>query len=450
MSNLILDNDFYELVIAYNVLTNETYLTSIIDKLSPTFFKNQDVKLIIDIITKFYQTNSSLPTPTEIKSYLINQQQKDSFKNVVQSFKSLDTKFNQEELFRNTEKFIKEKSMYDIIVKTVDEFAKNKIDINKTMEEVEKACGITLIDNLGHNYFKQIDKHCNELQDIYKYISTGWKWLDDKLGGGFLESGKALYVYTGFTNVGKSLFLGNNTVNVLKQNKCVVLISLEMSELVYSRRFTAQLTKIKNNEIPNSISQIRECINKYTTEHPGAQLIVKEFPPKSITVNHIKAYLKKLKANGVKPDLIVIDYINLLLPTVISNSSYENVKMITEQLRALSYYTGCSILTASQINRSGAGVSNPGMETISESIGLSFTADAQFGIWQNDSDRELGIIHLGIQKNRFGPAFGTTSLKINYDNFLIDETSDLFTSSEALKDTTNSLDKFLLDNKNSG
>ena len=95
--------------------------------------------------------------------------------------------------------------------------------------------------------------------------------------------------------------------------------------------------------------------------------------------------------------MIVIDYVNLLRSTFNGNS-YERIKDNTEQLRALSYVFNCPIITATQLNRSGYDEVNPGLDTISESIGLAATADAIFSLWQEEEDAELGIIKLGVMK----------------------------------------------------
>jgi hypothetical protein len=110
----------------------------------------------------------------------------------------------------------------------------------------------------------------------------------------------------------------------------------------------------------------------------------------------------------------VLDYLNLIGPTEKGLNSYESVKQITEAVRAMSYHFECPVITATQTNRSAYNEANPGLETTSESMGLSHTADAQFSIWTEEEDFELGIIHLGITKNRFGPRDCHTVLQIDY------------------------------------
>ena len=101
------------------------------------------------------------------------------------------------------------------------------------MNKFETACNINLNVDVGVNYFEDVDRHIDDMNRQEKYVSSGWEWLDKKLNGGFIESGRALYVFAGETNVGKSILLGNIATNLCKQNKKVLLISLEMSEMLY-------------------------------------------------------------------------------------------------------------------------------------------------------------------------------------------------------------------------
>ena len=179
------------------------------------------------------------------------------------------------------------------------------------------------------------------------------------------------------------------------------------------------------SNLPNQIEDLKSGIDSYKKAHTKAKLMIKEFPPQSVTPMQIKAYIDRLVKKGIKPDAIVIDYINLLAPPEKGKNSYESIKAITEQIRALSYHFECPVITATQANRSAYGEANPGLETMSESMGLSHTADAQFSIWSEEGDVELGQIHLGINKNRFGPIQGHTVLELDYPTLTLRDPSDV-------------------------
>ena len=91
----------------------------------------------------------------------------------------------------------------------------------------------------------------------------------------------------------------------------------------------------------------------------------------------------------------------------------------------MSYLFECPIISATQLNRSGFDQDNPDLATISESIGLAATADVIMSIYQNEEDRELSIIRLGMMKNRYGPRGNTKAMRIDYPTLSIEEADDM-------------------------
>lgn len=439
-----IDIDHFEHVIALNLSGNEIYAAAVFDALDLKFIKNSDVRNYIGIIKDFYIKRSVLPNASEIKVYLGTDELRKSFASVLTRFKQMDTVFNPEELLSNTEVFIRERAIAcaisDSLTKRDQE---GTIDAGFTFDVIEKACNISLVDDLGHDYFYQIDKHIEDLKSTHKYISTGYKWLDKMMGGGLLESGRAIYIFTGGTNSGKSIILGNIAVNIVKQRRNVLIVSLEMPEVIYTTRVDAQLNRIPIQKLCNQTSELKQKVEKFKKENPAARLFIKEFPPHGVTAAHIKAYVKKLQIKEqLKIDVVVLDYINLVRPFVHTPSTYQNVKSVTEELRALTYpiNLGCPIVSATQLNRSGTDVVDPGLDTLSESMGLGHTADFLASIYSDENERNLGRTNLGMQKNRFGPNYGTQAFKIDYETLAIDEAPDMFSSqTEQTQDITDSL-----------
>jgi replicative DNA helicase len=415
-----LDLDFFENIITYKAITDESYLSSIVDYIKPAYFKNKDIKAVFLIIKEFFENRGTVPTLTEVKSHLTTPELKASFTTVVKSFTDLDKKFNNDELFANTETFLKEKAIFHTMMEVVDDINRNAVNTSVVLEKFEAACNISLTTETGLNLFEDVDPLVESINSEHRHISTGWSWLDEKIGGGFLETGRAMYIFTGETNIGKSIFLGNIATNIASQGKSVLLVSLEMPELIYAQRLSSSITKIPLSKLKSEVLTLKNQLEEYHSDNPNAQILIKEFPPSTITPLFLKSYIKKLKNAGHKFDAIVVDYVNLL-NSPIGTNSYERVKHATEQLRALSYEFSCPVITATQLNRSGYSISEPGMNTISESIGLAQTADVIMSIWQEDTDRELGIIRMGTMKNRFGAAFGNCLMRIDYSTLSITE-----------------------------
>jgi len=427
-----LDLDYFENILIYKSLTDSGYLASIADFVKPEYFKDKAIASIFDIIKDFTEKRNKLPTTTEIKSYLVSDEQKESFKGLVKSFNDIDKNLDKEELYDNTERFLKEKAVYHTMLNVAEDVSSGEVDTSVVLDKFEKSCNINLVTDLGLELYGDVDKLIDDLNSVERYVPSKWEWLDNSLGGGFLEAGKALYVFAGETNIGKSIFLGNIASNIAEQGKNVLLVTLEMSELLYARRICSNVTKIPMKEMANNTPSIKQAMNDQ-----GGKIFIKEFPPATITANQLKAFVKKFEEQGIKLDAIVLDYLNLMHSPV-GNNSYERIKHVTEQVRAMSYLFNCPIISATQLNRAGFDTDNPDLATISESIGLAATADAIISIFQNEEDRGIGIIRLGMMKNRYGPRGITQAMRIDYSTLTIDQADDIEID-EGMDDTLNML-----------
>ena len=228
-----IDLDFFEKVIFQQcVAKNGEYLASCVEYLDKSIFKNKDIAAIMDIIKSFYLENNSAPNITEIKARLTSTQLKNNFRDAVMELKTLDKDHSPVELTKNTEYFLKQRNYYNLLESSVNYFAdKKELNTDDFHKEIDKINTISLIDNLGLDYFGDTDRVVEYLQQEDTFISTGYRGLDDAFGGGFFKEGKALYCIGGETNVGKSILLGNIATNVILQNHNVIIFTLEMSEM---------------------------------------------------------------------------------------------------------------------------------------------------------------------------------------------------------------------------
>jgi replicative DNA helicase len=423
---LRLNLDEFENIIVYKSLTDERYLSNIIEVIKPDYFKDKNIKAIFSIIKAFYTKTNTVPTITELKTYINNDDVKETFKTVLRTITNIDKNLNESELIQNTERYLKEKAIYHTMLEVAEDVSSGKIDTSFILDKFEKSCNINLKTDTGLDLFKDFDKVIEDINVDQPVVPSQWRWLDDKLSGGFLQKGRALYVFAGETNVGKSIFLGNLATNIASQGKTVLLITLEMSEMVYARRLSSNITKIPLRDLRSESATLKQQIEEISGNNPNGKILIKEFPPSTVTVHELQGFIKNITSKGIKIDAIVLDYLNLVLSKV-GNNSYERVKFVSEQTRALTYLFNCPIISATQLNRSGYNITSPGLETISESIGLAATADVIVSIFQDEEDKELGVVKLGMMKNRFGINHGTTTMKLDYSTLTVSEDDSLTT-----------------------
>ena len=77
------------------------------------------------------------------------------------------------------------------------------------------------------------------------------------------------------------------------------------------------------------------------------------------------------------------------------------------------------------------------------SIGLAATCDVICSLWQEEQEKELGIINLGMQKNRFGANFGHCAFKVKYETLTLKETNPDYFASDSPDSAVNSAESVL-------
>jgi replicative DNA helicase len=432
-----LDLDWMEKVVTYKSLVDEEYLLTIIDHVKPEYFTDKNLQVVFDVVCNFYNKRKALPTNSEIRAYLDTDEKRESFKKALNIISTVDKNLNRDELYDNTERFLKERGIYQTMMSVAKDVGSGNIDTSKILDQFEKSCTVTLVHDIGLDLLTNFDRVVQDLKRVDPTISTGYKWLDEKLGGGFMQDGRAMYVFAGETNIGKSIILGNFAVNIAKQKKTVLVISLEMSEMVYAKRLTAQIAKTPTGKLADDVEVVEAKMHNFK-DATGGRIIIKEFPPSCMSPRDIQGYITKVIKKGIHIDAIVLDYINLLTTTR-GKDSYERIKYISEETRALTYIFKCPIITVTQLNRTGYSVSEPGLTSLSESYALGATADFIASAWQGEGDNEAGILRQSILKNRFGRNLGTNAFKIDYSTLTISEDQALNNMTQDSEDVAKAL-----------
>jgi len=417
-----INEDFLEKTILFQCIKNEYYFSSVIDHIDLKYFSDTSVITIFRKILSYYREYKKHPNLSEIKMMLTSDDDTRAFVDVLNSFRGLDTDVDIDILISQTETFVREKGIISTILDVGSRF--DELEHSEIAQRIQDACSVSIITDIGFDYFEGLDKHIEWLKTPQPKISTGFSFYDEKLGGGFNKNGRALYIWMGGTNSGKSMLLGNLATNCLRQNLCLPIISLEMDEQLYAQRISCNLTSIEFSQLKNEEERFRKQIKKLRDDNPNASLILKEFPPGKLTVNQLDSYLGQLKKSGKKFDIVFLDYITLMRSTN-TNGLYEAGKRLAEDVRALSYKYNVSFVSVIQANRSGVSGNQPKLDNTSESMGIAHTSDFMASIWREEEDAETNTIRTGIIKNRIGENFGTKMLEL--DNYLrIREVDDIF------------------------
>jgi len=289
--------------------------------------------------------------------------------------------------------FCKKQKLKEAMIQSVDLIKKSSFDeISKIINDALK---LGTSNDIGYDYLADFEKRF-ELK-TRNPISTGWTPVDKLMKGG-LGSGE-LGVVIAPTGAGKSMVLVHLGAHALLRGKNVVHYTLELADTVVAGRYDSLITGYHLKDLRVFKEQIYDKVK----EVPG-KLVVKEYPTRSATVETIKNHLEKMKNHDFKPDLIIVDYGDLIRPEKFSKDEKRHqLETIYEELRGISQIYECPIWTASQTNRSGLNAEVITMESISEAFNKCFVADFIFSVSRTVEDKQTNGGRIFIAKNRNGP-----------------------------------------------
>lgn len=435
MAKKILDSELIEPIIYKLALSNEKYTNLLIKNFKKDWFSDSELGKLLEIGVKYFHSKSELPTPKTmeliISKVFKDEKRKDALIK-IKNANSIDiSEYNESFLEENVLDYLKNNGTFHTVMRDVQ--AMQATQTVTCMEEIQNIMNMSFSSDLGFSYFDDIDKHLSTLENPEERITTGWDLMDDITNGGFYKDGRCLITFMAETGMGKSLTMSNIAANYIKKGLFPLVISLEMSEHVYAQRIDAHLSEISVNDLKFKTAELKDKLLKIKEDQPGANLIIKEYPPESIDSITIKNYIEEvIRSVGRSPDIILIDYLNLVLPNGGGNTgdnSYSKIGKTSRDLRTLSYLFNTPVVTATQSNRSGYGSSEPSIENVSESMGIAHVTDLFMALYQLEGDREAGIMRMMSLKNRLAGVVGKSlTFDVDYNNLIISDNYDDFSS----------------------
>jgi KaiC/GvpD/RAD55 family RecA-like ATPase len=324
---------------------------------------------------------------------------------------------NYDWLMDEFESFSRHKGLERAIVKSSDLLEAG--DYGPVEKLIKDAIQISLNKDMGTDYFEDPRGRLEALKDGNGQISTGWPGVDKKLYGGFNRG--ELNIFCAGSGGGKSLFLANLGVNWAIQGLNVLYLTFELSEKLVSMRLDSMTTGIPTREIFKNIDDV-ELKVKMMEKKAGSMQI--KYMPSGKNCNDIRAYLKEYQVKkGVKPDVLLIDYLDLMMPLSVKVSPsdlFVKDKYVSEEIRNLAMETQCVTVTASQLNRAAVEEIEFDHSHISGGLSKIMTADNVIGIFTSRAMKERGRYQIQFMKTRSSSGVGQkVDLEFNVDTLRI-------------------------------
>lgn len=413
--------DRIEKTILKNLVHDEVYMRQVFPFLRPEYFSSQD-QAVYKLIAEFIDKYNACPSKEALDIALQNRNLNEGdFKTAAELIADLDkTEVNADWLITETEKFCKDKAVYNAILKSIEIIdGRDKKHTTEALPAIlQEALAVGFDNHVGHDYINDALAR----YDFYHKVETRIPFdldLFNKITNGGMPN-KTLNVVLAGTGVGKSLFMCHVAASSLAQNKNVLYITMEMAEERIAERIDANLMNLDMDQLHDLPKQMFDNrIDKIRNKTQG-RLIIKEYPTAGAHCGHFKALLNELSLKqSFHPDIIIVDYLNICTSSRIKQgagvNSYTYIKAIAEEMRGLAVECDVPILSATQTTRGGYGNTDVDLTDTSESFGLPATVDFMFALISTEELEELNQLLVKQLKNRYNDPTANRKFIIGVD-----------------------------------
>ena len=377
-----------------SLLSDKKFIQTISDILNPNMFDSDSNKWLVKMIKEYFYEYKKQPT-LEVIKYKIEELENDVLKSGVveklrdtwKNIESTDLDF----VKNKTLDFCKNQTLKNAILESVDLLENKDYDGIKTIIDDAMKAGTTK--DLGHDYLESFKARLEESSRIT--VGTPWDVVNDIMDGG-LGAGE-LGVIVAPAGIGKSWTLQSLGSSVLKNKGVVVHYTLELNENYVGLRYDSIFSGVTTANIKYHKEDVEAKIKKL-----NGKLLIKYFPTKSATVQTIGAHLKQIELSGIKVDMALVDYADILMPTGNFKEKRHAIGNIYEDLRGLAGELEIPIWTASQANRSALEEDVIGADKVAEDYSKVMTADFVMSMSRKVEDKIANTGRFHVIKNRFG------------------------------------------------
>ena len=411
----------FQIKVLSSLLTHKGFLTNIHDMLSEEYFDNQAHKWVIKHILKYYDKYHTTPSMEVLKVELqkienevlqisVKEQLKEAYKASDE-----DLKYTEEE-FSN---FCKNQQLKKALLNSVDLLKGG--DYESIRELINNAIKAGQDKNIGHEYNKDVESRYREDHRIT--IPTPWEKINTLLQGG-LGNGDFGLIF-GNPGGGKSWSLVALGGHAVKLGYNVLHYTLELGEDYVGRRYDAFFTQVPVDKISTQKDKIESTI-----EELKGNLIIKEFPTGKATMTTIESHIQKVKDLGIEPDLVIIDYVDLLSSKRRTVDRKSEIDDIYSSTKGIARELNIPIWSVSQVNRAGAKDNIVEGDKAAGSYDKIMITDVCISLSRQRRDKVEGTGRFHIMKNRYGMDGLTFGVRANTSTGHFDVSNDLYVEDE--------------------
>lgn len=410
----IFDDDFQLTTLAY-MIRDKKFMVRVGALLHPNQFDLAPVAALARIAKRHFEIYDEVPDfkvfirqfQKECEKKIIREELIDDCKSAIKAIFTLPLTAH-EYFAQEVATFAKNAAFDDAMLKALD--LKEKGDFVKAQQVLEAAFRVGTNDQ-GENYDffanaeeRRLEREAYAKGEIERNgITTGLAALDATLfhqGWGRRE----MTLLMGGLKSGKSIGLGFFGCNAALAGKDVLLVTLEVHRGIIAARSDAKLSSTSMSELE---AQRDEVFNKVTAiaDNPKiGKYIIAERMGQPFSPNAMRQLIEEYRSKGVMFDLVILDYLDLARPSVVTSEPRHDEKIMYSDFRSLADEYDFALLSATQTNRTGMGSETADATHVADNIEKLRIADLTISInaTEEEKSKQECRLYMAASRNQAG------------------------------------------------
>jgi replicative DNA helicase len=378
------------------LLTDKQFTEQMTDVISSFYFESESDRWIVEKILWYYNEYRGVPTSEVFRKEIDKLSRESPLRSgIVQQLNVIfgtpapdDLRYIKDEFLA----FCKNQALKNAVLKSADLLQSGKYDQIKAI--IDKAMNAGMERNLGHHWNEDLEKRMSKISR--NVVATPWECINNIVDGG-LGAGE-LGCFVAPSGIGKSWLLSAMGAHAIRCGKKVAHFTFELQEDYLGLRYDTIFTGIEPNKVRDNAAIVRDKMSGIS-----GQLFIKYFPTRSSTYHTLMGYIQRLTVLGHKPDLILIDYADLMRSSAKADARHEELGFIHEEIRGMLGELKIPGWTASQSQRSSLQDDVVEADKIAGSYMKIMTDDLVISLSRKVADKMTNTARVHIIKNRFGP-----------------------------------------------
>jgi replicative DNA helicase len=391
----------FQVQLLNQIIVDKEFSTTIMDVLETTYFDNKYFKIIAQMTKEYYQKYQATPTFDTLEQIAKSEiSQEMVVKIVLDTLKQIkDAPFDGSVFVQEKAlKFCKQQELQKAMKKAqkiIDEGDFESYD--KVEELVREAIQVGERDLGTGDVFANLEVVLDD--DFRSPIPMGIKGIDNLLKGGLAKG--EIGVILAPTGVGKTTILSKIANTAFNMGFNVLQIFFEDNPKIIQRKHFTMWTGIEPDNLVLHKEKVFEKIHDIQNSMKN-KLVLKKLPSDSLTMLQIKNQLRKMIADGNKLDLVVLDYIDCVMPEKAFGDEWKSEGSVMRHFEAMCHELGLVGWTATQGNRSSISSEVVTTDQMGGSIKKAQVGHVIISVAKTLQQKELNLATIAITKSRIG------------------------------------------------